>query len=64
MYPDDLTLVNATIEECIPEKKIFELEHRVLRADGTPGWTYSKAIPILDTSNNLIDRTGKGYYPK
>ena len=37
VYPDDLDLVNATIEECIREKKVFQLEHRVQRADGTPG---------------------------
>nr|WP_314492655.1 PAS domain-containing sensor histidine kinase [uncultured Chryseobacterium sp.] len=58
IYPADLDLVNAKIEECIREKKVFHLEHRVLRADGTPGWTYSKAIPILDEHNNIIEWFG------
>lgn len=58
VYPDDLDLVNATIEECIREKKIFQLEHRVVRADGRPGWTFSKAIPILDEQGNIIEWFG------
>ncbi len=58
VYPDDLDLVNATIEECIREKKIFQLEHRVVRADGRPGWTFSKAIPILDEQGNITEWFG------
>lgn len=58
VYPDDMDLVNTTIEECIREKKIFQLEHRVLRADGSPGWTFSKAIPILDEQGHIIEWFG------
>lgn len=58
VYPDDMDLVNTTIQECIREKKIFQLEHRVLRADGSPGWTFSKAIPILDEQGHIIEWFG------
>ncbi len=58
IYPADMDMVNAKIEECIREKKIFSLEHRVLRADGTPGWTFSKAIPILDEQGDIIEWFG------
>jgi PAS domain S-box-containing protein len=58
VYPDDLDLVNATIEECIRDKKVFQLEHRVQRVDGTPGWTFSKAIPILDQRGEIIEWFG------
>jgi PAS domain S-box-containing protein len=58
VYPDDLDLVNATIEECIRDKKVFQLEHRVQRVDGTPGWTFSKAIPILDQKGEIIEWFG------
>lgn len=58
VYPDDVDLVNATIEECIREKKIFQLEHRVVRADGRPGWTFSKAIPILDEQGSIVEWFG------
>ena len=58
VYPEDLEIVNATIEECIREKKVFQLEHRVQRVDGTPGWTFSKAIPILDEIGEIIEWLG------
>ncbi len=58
VYPADLDLVNSTIEECIRDKKIFHLEHRVLRADGTTGWTSSKAIPILNEQGEIIEWFG------
>ena len=58
VYPDDVDLVNATIEECIREKKIFQLEHRVVRADGRLGWTFSKAIPILDEQGSIVEWFG------
>ncbi|WP_128414233.1 hypothetical protein [Chryseobacterium sp. Leaf394] len=37
VYSDDFQLVTSTIEECISKKKVFELEHRVVLADGNPG---------------------------
>lgn len=58
VYSDDIDLVNSKIEECIREKKIFQLEHRVLRVDGTAGWTFSKAIPILDEQGEIIEWFG------
>ncbi|MCJ8152760.1 PAS domain S-box protein [Chryseobacterium sp. SSA4.19] len=58
IYPDDMDIVNDKIEECIREKKIFFMEHRVLRADGTPGWTSSKAIPILYDHGNIVEWFG------
>ncbi|MCU7613446.1 PAS domain-containing sensor histidine kinase [Chryseobacterium sp. GMJ5] len=58
IYPDDLDLVNTKIQECIREKKVFQLEHRVLRVDGTRGWTFSKAIPILDEEGEIIEWFG------
>ncbi len=58
VYPDDMDMVNSEIEKCIREKKIFDLEHRVVRADGTPGWISSKAIPILDEQGRIIEWFG------
>jgi PAS domain S-box-containing protein len=58
IHPDDMDLVNSKIEECIRKKMTFELEHRVLRADGTPGWTFSKAVPILDEQGDIIEWFG------
>lgn len=58
VHPDDRELIDAKIEECIREKKIFQLEHRVIRTDGTPGWTFSRAIPILDEEGHIIEWFG------
>ncbi len=44
----DKELVRAAIREAIEQKKNFELEHRVIRADGTIGWVYSRAVPIFE----------------
>jgi len=58
LYPDDIEKVNKAINEAIKGKKIFQLEHRVLRADGTPGWTFSRAVPILDDKGDIIEWFG------
>lgn len=58
VYPDDLDMVKATIAEAIRSKKIFQLEHRVLRADGSPGWTFSRAVPILDDKKDIVEWFG------
>lgn len=58
VYPGDMEMVNAKIEECIREKKTFFLEHRVNKADGTIGWTSSKAIPILDSKGEITEWFG------
>ncbi|AYL95182.1 PAS domain S-box protein [Mucilaginibacter celer] len=58
VHPDDLDKVNAAIEEAIKAKKIFQLEHRVLRTDGSPGWTFSRAVPILDNESNIVEWFG------
>lgn len=58
VYPDDLEMVNMAINEAIRGKKIFQLEHRVLRADGSPGWTFSRAVPILDAQGGIVEWFG------
>ncbi|ABG60583.1 PAS domain S-box protein [Cytophaga hutchinsonii] len=57
-YREDRALVKATAAAAIEGKRIFELEHRVLKADGTIGWTFSRAIPILDEQGNIIEWFG------
>lgn len=58
--PDDeeQKKVQAAIDDAITEKKTFELEHRVLQADGSWGWTLSRAVPILDDDENIIEWFG------
>ena len=58
IHPEDQALVLESINEAIRTKSPFELEHRVLRVDGSLGWTYSRAIPILDASGSIVEWFG------
>ena len=58
IHPDDQRHVTETIREAIRSKGVFELEHRVLRIDGTLGWTFSRAIPLLDSHGQIKEWFG------
>ena len=58
IHPDDQPRVKMFINEAIRTKSIFELEHRVLRVDGTLGWTFSRAIPLLDANGEIAEWFG------
>ncbi len=56
--PDDQPLVVQTIQNAIRNKSVFELEHRVRQADGSVGWTLSRAIPRLDANGEIVEWFG------
>jgi PAS domain S-box-containing protein len=58
IHPDDQPVVTATINEAIRNRSIFELEHRVLRVDGSLGWTFSRAIPLKDQNGEILEWFG------
>ncbi|MFT4174833.1 MAG: ATP-binding protein [Rhodocyclaceae bacterium] len=58
IHPDDQSLVTAAVAHAIATKGIFELEHRFIRADGTLGWTASRAIPIFDEDGDICEWFG------
>ncbi len=58
IYPGDRPRVLAAIREAIRTKGVFELEHRVLRPDGGLGWTFSRAVPILDERGDIKEWFG------
>jgi PAS domain S-box-containing protein len=58
VYPADLERTRNAIAQAIRTKTIFALEHRVVRADQSPGWTYSKAVPILDADGEIREWIG------
>jgi PAS domain S-box-containing protein len=55
---DEQARVMATISEAIRNRTTFELEHRVLQVDGTEGWTFSRAIPLLDENGAIVEWFG------
>ncbi len=58
IHPDDQPHVTELIESCIKDKRLFELEHRILRPDGSIGWTHSRAIPMMNEEGNIKEWFG------
>ncbi|WP_162055928.1 PAS domain-containing sensor histidine kinase [Pontibacter pamirensis] len=56
--PADQERALETIKEAMRTKSVFELEHRVITADGNVGWTFSRAIPVLDQAGEIIEWFG------
>ena len=58
VHPDDRPAVRAAADEAMRTKSMFELDHRVIRADGTLGWTHSRAAPLIDVEGKVIEWIG------
>lgn len=58
ILPEDRSHVQERIDEAIRTRTVFEMEHRVQRADGTPGWTLSRAVPLLDVGGEIREWFG------
>ena len=58
IYPEDQALVMSAIREATRSRSIFELEHRVFRADGSVGWTFSRAVPVQDGDGQIVEWFG------
>jgi PAS domain S-box-containing protein len=55
---EDRPRVMTQIEEAIRTRTPFELEHRVRQADGSIGWTLSRATPLLDAKGEVLEWIG------
>ncbi|ELY50070.1 PAS domain-containing sensor histidine kinase [Natronolimnohabitans innermongolicus] len=51
--PEDRPRVRETIDDAVRTKRSFELEHRVVREDGTVAWIVSRATPLLDEDGEI-----------
>lgn len=58
IHPDDRPLVTATVNKGVRNKGMIELEHRVLRLDGSLGWALSRAIPLFDSNGEIVEWFG------
>lgn len=54
----DRSLVVQSIQHAIDTETTFDVEHRVIRRDGTVGWTRSRAIPIRDAQGDVAEWFG------
>ncbi len=55
---DDQEALMASVGAAIAAKGAFELEHRVMRLDGSIGWVWSRAIPLLDDQGAIVEWVG------
>ncbi|SER11093.1 two-component system, chemotaxis family, CheB/CheR fusion protein [Faunimonas pinastri] len=56
--PADQAAVQAAIDRAIGTRSMFELEHRMRRVDGSLGWAYTRAVPILNDKGELVEWMG------
>ena len=56
--PADHAVVRERIAHAIATKTPFEMEHRVNRPDGSTGWTFSRAVPLLDAGGAITEWVG------
>jgi PAS domain S-box-containing protein len=58
---DERPHVLDAIERAIESKTVFDLEHRVILANGTIGWTHSRAVPMLDDQGEIVEWVGAAW---
>ncbi len=55
---EDQPYVLAVIQEAMRTKTVFQLEHRVRRTDGSTGWMFSRAVPLIDEQGEIVEWFG------
>lgn len=58
IHPNDRSRVIRAIRKAIDTRSMFELEHQILQADGSMGWTVSRAVPIFDSKGEIVEWFG------
>jgi len=58
VHPDDLERVRAAVATAIAQAGRYELEHRIVRPDGTEGWVFEAADVVADDRGNPVEMTG------
>ncbi len=58
LLPEDQPEMRAAIAEAVQGVKPFELEHRARKADGTVGWFFTRAVPILNSADEIAEWFG------
>ncbi len=56
--PAEQPAVQKRILESIATGNVFELEHKVERADGSPGWTRTRAVPVRGENGEIEEWFG------
>jgi PAS domain S-box-containing protein len=54
LHPDDRSRVVDLWRRSVATGEPYDVEHRVLRADGTYRWLHSRGLPLRDISGNIV----------
>ena len=55
IHPDDAAMLNQTFAAAIQSHSVYELEHRIMKPDGSIRWVVDRAAPYFD-QNGKLDR--------
>lgn len=58
LLPEEQPAINDVIADAVRRRAPFELEHRILRSDGSTGWVLSRAVPLLDDKDDIVEWFG------
>jgi PAS domain S-box-containing protein len=58
VHPDDAALLHNTFTAAMECGSVYELEHRVVRPDGSVRWVYDRAHPYFDQQGHLVRYVG------
>ncbi len=58
IHPEDRARVTEAVATALRTQGVFELEHRVLRPDGSHGWVLSRAVPLRDDAGEIVEWFG------
>ena len=58
IHPDDATLLHETFAAAIQGGSVYDLEHRIIRPDGSVRWVHDRANPYFDQNGKLVRYVG------
>jgi PAS domain S-box-containing protein len=58
VHPDDLERVRSAALSAIAQKGHYELEHRIVRPDGTQRWVFAAGDVLVDATGEPVELVG------
>ncbi len=58
VYAEDRDLVSKAVADAVRTGGLYEVEHRVLAADGIVRWVSSRAVPVRDAAGQIVEWFG------
>jgi PAS domain S-box-containing protein len=58
IHPDDAAQLHQSFSAALASRSVYELEHRIVRPDGSVRWVYDLAHPYYDADGELVRYIG------